>query len=102
MTFKEQLIEFLASKDDNYGAIAEALMNEELYEVDTPYDFSIDFVDSYGGEDMGSEYWTVYKFTKDGEELYVKFSGWYQSYSGAEYEGFSFVQPKEKMVTYYE
>lgn len=102
MNFKEQLTEFFARKACSYSTIAEALMFQDLYDEHEDIDFSINFVDSYSGEDMGSEYWTVYKFTKDGEELYVKFSGWCQPYEGAEYEGFSFVQPKEKVVTYYE
>lgn len=65
---------------------------------------SFEQIADYGGEDMGSEYWTVYKFTDKatGEEVYIKFDGWYQSYNGAEYTGCFVVQPKEKMVTVYE
>ena len=59
-------------------------------------------VDSYGGEDMGSEYWTVYWFTKDREECFVKFYGWYASHVGSEYRGYKFVAPKEKTITVYE
>lgn len=59
-------------------------------------------VDSYGGEDMGSEYWTVYSFTKDNEIVYVKFYGWYASHFGSEYQGFNIVTPEQKIITVYE
>lgn len=59
-------------------------------------------VDSYGGEDMGSDYWSVYSFTKDNEEIFVKFYGWYASHVGSEYRGYSFVKPKQKTITVYE
>jgi len=59
-------------------------------------------VDSYGGEDMGSDYWSVYSFTKDNEEIFVKFYGWYASHVGSEYRGYKFVAPKEKTITVYE
>jgi hypothetical protein len=49
--------------------------------------------DNYGGEDMGSEYWSVYSFTNDTETVYVKFGGYYQSFDGSTYEGFDFVKP---------
>ena len=62
----------------------------------------IDFVlmDSYGGEGEGEDYWSVYKFTKDGKEyIYVKFHGWYQSYVGSEFDEWFFVKPKQVTVT---
>jgi hypothetical protein len=57
--------------------------------------------DSHGGEGQGEEYWTVYSFTKGDEKVFVKFEGSYQSYSGAEYDDFYFVEPQEKMITVY-
>jgi hypothetical protein len=52
-------------------------------------------VDNYGGEDMGATYYAVYKFTRDGEEVFIKFYGFYASYDGADYEGFDQVFPRE-------
>ena len=49
--------------------------------------------DNYGGEDMGSEYWSVYTFTKGDVSVHVKFDGYYQSFDGSTYEGFDFVKP---------
>jgi hypothetical protein len=36
---------------------------------------SFELLDSYGGEDQGSDYWSVYKFTDNntGEEVLIKF-----------------------------
>lgn len=49
--------------------------------------------DNYGGEDMGSEYWSVYTFTAGYVSVHVKFDGYYQSFDGSAYEGFDFVNP---------
>lgn len=61
----------------------------------------VEFIEQVGGEEQGREYYSIYKFSKDEESVYVKFDGWYQSYLGAEYEGWFFVTPKEKVVTVY-
>lgn len=61
-----------------------------------------ELVDNYGGEDMGSDYYAVHKFTRSDESVYIKFWGWYASYDGAEYQDFSVVTPKEKMVVVYD
>ena len=45
----------------------------------------------------------TYQFfiTKDGEEQFVKFNGWYQSYNGSEMTEYSFVKPKKVEVIVY-
>lgn len=58
--------------------------------------------DHYGGEGQGDEYWTVYSFSRGTEKVYIQFNGWYASYNGAEFTERFFVQPRQKMVTYYE
>lgn len=58
--------------------------------------------DSFGGEGMGDEYWSVYSFFRGEEKVYVKFNGWYQSYNGADYTEWLFVEPKQKTITVYE
>ena len=58
--------------------------------------------DSYGGEDQGSDYWCIWKFSKDGEDCFVKFYGWYASHYGADYQGYKFVTPQQKLVTVYQ
>ncbi len=62
--------------------------------------------DHYGGEGQGNDYWDVYGFRytnlPDSPTVFVKFRGWYASYEGVIYESWSFVEPKQKMVTAYE
>lgn len=54
---------------------------------------SFNHEDNYGGEDMGSEYWSVYTFTAGDVSVHVKFDGYYQSFDGSTYKGFHFVSP---------
>jgi hypothetical protein len=61
----------------------------------------VQYVDNHGGEGQGEDYWSIYKFTKEGETLYVKFQGHYYSYEGSTYDDFYFVTPKEVLVTQY-
>ena len=63
---------------------------------------SLENVDQHGGEGEGDQYWSVYKFTKDGQDVFVKFNGWYQSFNGSEFTDWFFVEPKSRMVTFYE
>lgn len=58
--------------------------------------------DNTGGEGQGDEYWSIYKFfDAEGHECFVKFDGYYASYSGSDYSDFFFVEPKEKTITVY-
>ena len=52
-------------------------------------------VKSYGGEDQGSTYYSVIRFSDGTDEVFLKFYGWYASYDGANYEDFTRVYPKE-------
>ena len=58
--------------------------------------------DNYGGEGMGEDYWSVYKFTDGKEQVFVKFEGWYASYNGSEFSEWFFVVPALKTITIYE
>lgn len=62
---------------------------------------SCELVAEHGGEEQGRDYWGVYKFTQGKDVVYVKFSGWYASFVGSEYEQWEFVTPTEKVVTVY-
>ena len=59
-------------------------------------------VDRYGGEDMGSDYWSVYSFSDGMQVVFIQFQGWYASYEGSTYEEFYEVQPVEKTITVFE
>ncbi len=59
--------------------------------------------DSYGGEGQGDDYWAVHHFVD--HDVYIKISGWYASYDGADFDGWNslkVVAPKEKTITIYE
>lgn len=58
-------------------------------------------VASYGGEDQGSTYWKVWKFTRGKETVLIKFDANYQSHYGTTYLGFSVVEPYEEVVINY-
>jgi hypothetical protein len=58
-----------------------------------------ELVDRYGGEDQGSDYWSVYSFTDGMEVVFIQFQGWYASYEGSTYEEFYEVKPVEKTIT---
>ncbi len=93
----ESILEQLSEYDkecfmDGYGP--EELFDNELITVNQ--------VDSYGGEDQGSDYWSVYSFSKDNEEYFIKFYGFYASHYGSDYRNCKFVTPQQKTVTVYE
>lgn len=52
-------------------------------------------VESYGGEDQGSTYYTIWKFERDGEFAYFQFDGYYASYNGADFNEVFEVFPRE-------
>ena len=56
-----------------------------------------------GGEEQGSTYYSVYKFTDTitNEITFIKFNGWYASYVGAEYQNMFEVKPVEKTIIDY-
>jgi len=60
-------------------------------------------VEEFGGEGMGDQLWFVFKITDDaGNERLFRRNGWYQSYSGGEFDGpTEEVKPVEKVVTVY-
>lgn len=73
---------------------------EELSDFFHAKKVTVEYMDSYGGEDQGSDYWSVYKFTFEGESpIFVKFDGHYYSYDGSTLDNWFLVEPKEVMVT---
>lgn len=70
---------------------------EDIEDCETRDEFAklgeFEVVDEYGGEGQGDDYYTVYYF-KD-HNVCIKFSGWYASSHGSEYEDMSEVFPQE-------
>ena len=101
--FKQQVTEYL----NNNRVICAELMYEAGYAKDWESDalpFEYKGVDSYGGEGKGSDFYSVTLVrnpSNHDEQYYIKFQGWYTSYAGAEYDSWSFVEPKQKTITVY-
>lgn len=107
--FTKQFTEDLKALLDEDG-LANLLFHDAGYTISAESDganlieehgFTAEAVDRCGGEGMGDEYWSVVRFTKNGESALVMFNGWYASYNGAEYEEWFFVEAREVMVTKY-
>lgn len=101
--FKQLVTEYLNSN----RVVCEELMHEGGYVEDWESDslpFEYKGVDSYGGEDQGSYFYSVMLIRNPNnhdEQYYIKFQGWYTSYVGAEYDNWYFVEPKQKTITVY-
>ena len=102
--FKQLVTDYL----NGSRAYCEEMMYESEYTTvwtkdgDAPFEYK--GVDSYGGEDQGSDFYSVIHIRNPDnhdEQYYIKFQGWYTSYGGAEYEDWSFVEPKQKTITVY-
>lgn len=100
----QTLKEIVTSILDENRDLCNDAMHGDLGDPEEFTDLSISTkcVDNYGGEDQGSDYWSVHEFSKDSEKVYVKFQGWYASHYGSEYQEYLFVEPKQKLVTVFE
>ena len=47
---------------------------------------AVRFVDNFGGEGQGNDFWVVLSVEKDGVVRYVKNDGWYTSYNGGNFD----------------
>lgn len=90
--------------DDNdergYSEFLEMLEASQEYGVDVSEFGTVYFVDSYGGEGQGDQYWYVFKLIyTDGAERFFKVDGYYASYSGGYYDEMYEVFPKQVLRT---
>lgn len=96
---------FLDEKDE----IREELFQGESFDEgkhhwrDVIIPFTAKCVDHYGGEGQGDTFYSVAKFTKDDQECFVQFDGWYASHEGSELDDYFEVVPRTfvKEVTEY-
>lgn len=72
------------------------------YMEELPSGVSSKMMASHGGENEGSDYWTVWEFSRGSEQVNIKFFGFYASHYGTDYLGFSVVRPFEKTVIDFE
>jgi hypothetical protein len=99
---------------DNVSELVEVLKYQSSVYVKSNYpnrianDFIIDIVERKGGEDQGTEYYTVFRISKVNElnSVYIKISGYYSSYDDYEYQNFNesvkLVKSVEKTIIIYE
>lgn len=61
-------------------------------------------VENWGGEGEGDSIGYTLKFTVDGETVYLKLEGYYNSWDGTDWSEaeVKLVKPVERMVTFYE
>ena len=114
---KQKVKEFLKFDFENeggYGSLPKTMFQSEYPEEDSKWngdfenevlskadelELTVTFVDNFGGEGQGEDYWSVYSFTDGDNVVYVQFDGWYASYNGSEYSEWFFVKPKQVVVT---
>lgn len=71
---------------------AEEFIANHFLDMNIEYKFS----ENFGGEGNGDSYWVVYEFnsTETDEKCYIRFSGWYASFNGSEFEYSEVVEPE--------
>lgn len=57
----------------------------------------LQLIEMYGGEGKGDDYWIIYQYLPTKE--YIKFVGWYNSYTGSTLTNCYLVKPEEKLIT---
>lgn len=88
--------------EENASSLLDSYLDEELTTMPTGWTMTEKCVAHYGGEDQGSDYWTVWQFNhEDGDKTLIRVNGWYQSYNGTEYNDYDEVQPAEQQVVVY-
>ena len=112
---KETVKEFLEAEysEGGYGSLTKTMFQSDYPKEDSKWNgefehevlakakelnLKVEFVDNFGGEGCGDQYWSVYSFTDSLNVVYVQFDGWYASYVGSEYNEWFFVEPKKEVV----
>lgn len=101
---KQDLNTIFAEHDSSCRAqshLMESYTSSVVKELFDATGFELENVAHHGGEDEGSEYWSVWKFTRGSESVLVRFNGYYQSFCDTEYLGYDFVVPTEVVVIQY-
>ncbi len=107
MKFKDEIKRQLEALAEQYSSTNKyedfmTLMMYEDADLSSFQGMTVSIVQHEGGEGEGDHFHTVYKFENDCNEVaYIDFIGWYASYDGATYEGYTFVRPEERKVVVY-
>jgi hypothetical protein len=63
----------------------------------------LQYVEDYGGEGQGDDYWVVFSLDDGTTKRFFRMDGWYQSHAGGEFDGdLREVSPKAKVITVWE
>ena len=92
---------FQSEMDDEYSSRYPDADHDGFLDALKVNNITFKHVTNFGGEEQGKDYWSVYEFTDGTSSVFVKFDGWYASYSGSEYEEFYFVEPVSTQVIVY-
>lgn len=99
---KDPLIEEHKAELAGYDDLKELLEASQDRGVVIPGFGIAHFVEAYGGEGQGEQYWFVFKLVTDPQERYFKADGYYASYDGGYYDDLYEVFPKQVTVTQWE
>lgn len=99
LTELSSTLEELWEGDFSYGEIQEAVQWGDGIRIET-HGWDLKYVDSYGGEGQGDEYWCVFSVS-DGETIRsIQLDGSYSSYGdGGQLDEWFEVFPEQEMVT---
>lgn len=99
---RDVLVEFFNCEFDDHEWHCDSEEIQAFRKLLKDENITFENVDRYGGEDQGSNYWSVYSFSDGMQVVFIKFDGWYASYEGSTYEEFFEVTPVEKTITVFE
>lgn len=95
---EQPLVSDLPMEIDSLYELVYALESSEDFGVDMPGVGTLVYVERYGGEGEGDQYWCIFKVG----DRFFKIDGHYQSYSGGEYDEIYEVVGKQVMKTEWE
>ena len=77
--------------------------NDDIEQINKINNLNIksQFVKQFGGEGKGDDYYSIFRFYNDFEELFVKFDGYYSSYDDSSFSSWFYVYPEQVLITEY-
>ena len=97
---QQQLTSFFDNDREYVYTMIYGYIPDEIY--DSIIDISIISIDSYGGENQGTEFYHIWQFSNADEIVYIKFYGSYYSHVGLEDYDYAIVNPVKKTIIVYE